>query len=314
MTDPDPQSPERQDDSVRRCAFIAVVGAPNAGKSTLVNALVGAKVSIVSHKVQTTRAPVRAIAIVGTSQLVFVDTPGIFRPRRRLDRAMVHSALGGAAGADRVVMLFDAAKAISEDIAPFREAMANITVPFVVAFNKIDKVKSKHELLDLVQALDESKKAEKVFMISALTQDGVEDLNTYLAETAPIGPWHFSADDISDAPMRLWAAEITREKIYNFLHQELPYETAVETTSWKDLKDGSVRIEQTIYVARESQRKIMLGKSGQTVKKISLTARKELAETLERNVHLFLFVKVRENWSTDPGYFREMGLDYPGDD
>ena len=297
-----------------RCGFIAVVGAPNAGKSTLVNALVGAKVSIVSHKVQTTRAPVRGLAIVGQSQLVFIDTPGIFRPRRRLDRAMVESAVGGAAGADRVVMLFDAAKAISDDIAPLREKMAGIEVPFIVVLNKIDKVKSKAALLELAQALSETRNAERVFMVSALTGDGMDDLKHYLAETAPPGPWHFPADEVSDAPMRLLAAEITREKIYQFLHQEVPYAATVETTAWKELKDNSIRLEQTIFVERDSQRKIVLGKGGQTIKKISSAARHELAELLEQKVHLFLFVKVRENWGSDPERYREMGLEFPTDD
>jgi GTPase len=300
--------------SAKRCGFVAIVGAPNSGKSTLVNALVGHKVTIVSHKVQTTRAPLRGIAIEGQAQLILIDTPGIFRPKRRLDRAMVDAAVGGAAGADMVVLLFDASKVLEGELDPVREKMAAVTVPFVVALNKIDKVKSKADLLTLAQNLTETEKADQVFMISALSGDGVDDLKRYLAEKAPLGPWHFPADEISDAPARILAAELTREKIYTFLHQELPYATTVETTDWKELKDGSVRIEQTIYVERDSQRKIVLGKGGQSIKKISSTSRQDLSKILDRKVHLFLFVKVRENWGSDPERYREMGLEFPSDD
>jgi GTP-binding protein Era len=312
-----PDSQERPEAAAaatqQRCGFVAVIGAPNAGKSTLVNAMVGAKVSIVSHKVQTTRAPVRGIAIEGSSQLVFIDTPGIFRPKRRLDRAMVDAAWGGAHDADIVVLLVDAAKGIEEDLERILDKLAGAPHSKILALNKVDRVADKDRLLPLIAKLSEKHAFDRVFLISALDGNGVADLKRYLAERMPVGPWHYPEDEISDAPLRLLAAELTREKIYEYLHEELPYSTTVETTDWKTFKNGSVRIEQTIYVERDSQKSIVLGKGGQTIKKISSQSRGELAKIIEHDVHLFLFVKVRENWGSDPERYREMGLDFPKD-
>jgi GTP-binding protein Era len=300
MTDPAPST---------RCGFIAVIGAPNAGKSTLVNALVGAKVSIVSRKVQTTRMPIRGIAIEGASQLVFIDTPGIFAPRRRLDRAMVEAAWGGAGDADTVVVLIDAAKGLDEDAERILGRLEATRAELVLALNKIDRVK-KERLLDLAHQLNERVPFKRTFMISALTGDGVGALKTYLAGAVAPGPWHYPEDEVSDIPMRLLAAEITREKLYDRLHDELPYETTVETTDWTERK-GEVRIEQTIFVERDSQKSIVLGKGGAMIKELSMQARRELAEILEKPVHLFLHVKVREGWGNDPERYRELGLDFP---
>ena len=294
-----------------RCGFIAIIGATNAGKSTLVNALVGAKVSIVSHKVQTTRTQIRGIAMEGASQLVFIDTPGIFRPRRRLDRAMVDAAWGSASDVDTVALLIDAQKGLAEDVERIVERLAAGHRPMVVILSKVDKVEDKEKLLKLATALSDKLKISKLFMISALSGSGVADLKRYFAQNVPYGPWHYPEDDISDAPLRWLASEITRERIYHWLHQELPYETTVETTDWIEKADGSVRIEQTIYVARDSQKSIVLGKGGEQVKKISMEARKELSTIVEKPVHLFLFVKVREAWESDPERYREMGLDFP---
>jgi GTP-binding protein Era len=296
-----------------RCGFVAVIGAPNAGKSTLVNQMVGAKVSIVSHKVQTTRVPVRGIAVEGASQIVFIDTPGIFRPKRRLDRAMVDAAWGGAHDADLVVLLVDAAKGMDEDLERIIEKLSGAPHPAILALNKVDRVNNKDQLLPLIAKLSEKLTFERVFLISALDGNGVADLKQYLAERMPAGPWHYPEDEISDAPLRLLAAELTREKIYHYLHEELPYATTVETTDWKTFKNGSVRVEQTIYVERDSQKAIVLGKGGQTIKKISSESRNELSRILEHEVHLFLFVKVRENWGSDPERYREIGLDFPKD-
>ncbi len=296
-----------------RCGFIAIIGAPNAGKSTLVNALVGAKVTIVSHKVQTTRMPVRGIAISGNSQLVFIDTPGIFSPRRRLDRAMVESAWSGAEDADVVVLIVDAARGINEDVERILGKLKVTNAPKVLLLNKVDRVRDKGDLLKLTADLNEIVEFERVFMISALNTNGVEDFKSYLAAVVPPGPWHYPEDDISDTPMRLLAAEITRERIYRLLHDELPYAISVETTDWKHLKDGSVRIEQTIFVERESQKKILLGKGGRSIRQVSSEARRELQEIIERGVHLFVFVKVREGWGNDPERYRELGLSFPED-
>ena len=297
----------------RRCGFIAVIGPPNSGKSTLINALVGAKVTIVSHKVQTTRAPLRGIAIAGVSQLVFTDTPGIFRPRRALDRAMVDAAWRGAADADIVVLVLDAAKGLDEDAERVFDKLTSIGARQVAVLNKVDRVADKTALLALAGEVQKRGRFERIFMLSALSGSGVGDLKTWLAEAVPLGPWHFPEDELSDAPLRVLAAEITREKIYLRLHDELPYEAAVETTDWKTLKDGSARIEQTIFVARESQRSIVLGKGGRAIKQISSEARRELSEILETPVHLFLFVKVQENWDKDPERYRDMGLERPKD-
>jgi GTP-binding protein Era len=306
----------REDDGgletgTQRCGFIAVIGAPNAGKSTLVNALVGAKVSIVSRKVQTTRVPIRGIAREGASQLVFIDTPGLFAPRKRLEKAMVDAAWGGARDADLAVLVIDAAKGIDEDVERILERLKDAKTPCLAVLNKVDRVDAKHKLLALASELKDRLPFENILMISALSGDRVADLKRYLAERAPPGPWHYPADDLTDAPLRLFAAEITREKILNRLHDELPYATTVETTSWEERKDGSVRIEQTIYVARDGQKAIVLGKGGQMIKQISTESRRELADILERPVHLFLFVKVREGWQDDPERYREMGLEPP---
>ena len=294
-----------------RCGFIAVIGAPNAGKSTLVNALVGAKVSIVSHKVQTTRMPLRGIAIEGASQLVFIDTPGIFAPRRRLDRAMVEAAWGGAGDADIVVLMIDAAKSVDDDVERILAKLDGRRRPNILALNKVDRVK-KERLLELAQACNARLPFAHTFMISALTGDGVADLKSHLARSVAPGPWHYPADEVSDAPLRVMAAEITREKIYERLHDELPYQATVETTSWLE-KGKAVRIEQTIFVERDSQKAIVLGHGGRTIKQLSMQARLELTAILERPVHLFLFVKVRENWGDDPERYRDMGLAFPKD-
>ncbi|HET6322119.1 MAG TPA: GTPase Era [Hyphomicrobium sp.] len=295
----------------QRCGFIAVIGAPNAGKSTLVNALVGAKVSIVSHKVQTTRVPVRGIANVGDSQLVFIDTPGLFAPKKRLDTAMVEAAWGGARDADMVVLVIDAVRGIDSEVEGILGKLKDVRLPRIAVLNKVDKLADKAKLLALATELQQRLDFETVFMISATAGDGVEDLKNFLAGRMPPGPWHYPADDLTDAPLRLLAAEITREKIFHRLHDEVPYSSTVETTQWTERKDGSVRIEQTIFVARDGQKAIMLGKGGQTIKQVSMDSRRELTEILERPVHLFLFVKVRANWQDDPERYREMGLELP---
>jgi len=299
----------------RRCGFVAILGAPNAGKSTLINALVGTKVAIVSHKVQTTRVPVRGIAMEGKTQLVFIDTPGIFRPKRRLDRAMVEAAWAGAGDADVVMVLIDAQKGIDEDVERILTKLRDVGGrPLIAILNKVDRVAEKEKLLALAAEVAKRLPVDRVFMVSALNASGVADVRRYLGSAAPEGPWHYDEDDVTDAPMRLFAAEITRERIYKHLHEELPYETTVETTSWQERKDGSVRIEQTIYVERDGQRMIVLGKGGETVKRISMEARREMTAIFERPVHLFLFVKVRENWDEDPERYREIGLEFPKDD
>ncbi len=295
---------------VTRCGFIALIGAPNAGKSTLLNALVGSKVTIVSHKVQTTRAVIRGIAIHDRSQLIFVDTPGIFAPKRRLDRAMVTTAWSGAQDADLVGLLIDARKGIEEENEAILSRLADVKAPKFLLLNKVD-VTPKEALLDLAQRSNEVAKFERTFMVSALTSDGVADVKSWLAVHVPRGPWLYPSDQISDAPMRQLAAEITREKLFERLHQELPYQLTVETEQWKELRKGDIRIEQTIYVERESQRKIVLGKGGQTIKAIGEAARKDIAEIADVKVHLFLFVKVREGWGDDPERYRAMGLECP---
>jgi GTP-binding protein Era len=293
-----------------RCGFVALIGAPNAGKSTLLNALVGAKISIVTPKVQTTRALIRGIAIEGAAQLIFVDTPGIFAPRRRLDRAMVGSAWGSTQDAEIVASLIDSHKGVQEDETAILRGLADVGAPKVLVLNKIDLIE-KPKLLSLAQVLNEGAAFAATFMISARSGNGVADLKRYFADHVPPGPWLYPEDQISDAPLRQLAAEITREKLYLRLHQELPYQSTVETEVWKELKDGAVRIEQTIYVERESQRKIVLGKGGQTIKAIGAAARADIAEAIEHPVHLFLFVKVRQGWGDDPERYREMGLEFP---
>jgi GTP-binding protein Era len=305
---PAPPTVPRQEDT--RCGFVALIGATNAGKSTLLNALVGSKVTIVSHKVQTTRALIRGIIVEGDAQLIFVDTPGIFQPKRRLDRAMVTTAWSGAHDADLVGVLIDARKGIDEDADAILGRLADLRRPKLLLLNKVDLV-DKPALLALAQAANERVAFEATFMISALRGHGVEDVKAWLAARVPKGPWLYPADQMSDAPLRQLAAEITREKLFARLHQELPYESTVETETWKELRDGAVRIEQTIYVERESQRKIVLGKGGQSIKAIGAEARKDIAAIVEAPVHLFLFVKVREGWSEDPERYREMGLEFP---
>lgn len=296
-----------------RCGFVALIGAPNAGKSTLTNALVGTKVSIVSHKVQTTRSLVRGIAIEGKTQIILVDTPGIFAPKRRLEKAMVRSAWSGAGDADAVVLLIDARVGLSEDVTAIIKGLADVRRPRAILLNKIDLVK-RENLLELAYNIGQLISFDRLFMVSALTGDGLAELREWLTGMLPQGPWLYPEDQISDAPMRSLAAEITREKLFHRLHEELPYRSTVETDSWQERKDGSVRIEQTIFVERESQRKIVLGKGGDTIKAISTASRKELAAILEQPVHLFLFVKVRENWADDPERYREMGLEFPSSD
>ena len=293
-----------------RCGFVALIGAPNSGKSTLTNALVGAKVSIVTHKAQTTRGPVRGIALIGSSQVILVDTPGIFLPKRRLDRAMSQAAWERAGDADLVALVIDAQYGLDQVLQPLLDHLPQVKRPMLAVLNKIDLVQ-KPDLLRLAGELSALKQFDRVFMVSALTGDGVGDLKSYLAEAVPIGPWLFPEDQLTDASLRQSAAEITREKLFLRLHDELPYTLTVETADWKELADGSIRIEQTIYVERESQRKIVLGAKGQTIKEIGKAARAEIGEMAGVPVHLFLFVKVRERWADDPERYREMGLDYP---
>jgi GTPase len=293
-----------------RCGFIAIIGAPNAGKSTLVNTIVGTKVTIVSHKVQTTRRQVRGIALAGDAQLVFIDTPGIFKPRRRLDRAMVRAAWGGAQDADVVVLLFDAQRDIQSDTEEIVARVGQSKAKRVLALNKVDAV-PKDKLLALATAFNERLAFDQTFMISALKGSGIADLTAYMAAHVPFGPWHYNPDDVTDMPLRMLASEITREKLFNRLHEELPYAATVETTAWKDMGAKGIRIEQTIFVERDSQRSIVLGEGGRTIKMISMGARKELTEIIERDVHLFLHVKVKDGWEHDPERYREMGLDFP---
>jgi GTP-binding protein Era len=293
-----------------RCGFVALIGAPNAGKSTLINALVGAKVAIVSHKVQTTRAAVHGIVMSGGTQIVFVDTPGIFRPKRRLERAMVETAWGGARDADMVALLIDAAAGLTDEAMVLLAGLAEIARPKLLILNKIDIV-PREKLLALTAAANEHVAFERTFMISALTADGLADLTGWLAGRLPAGPWLYPEDEVTDLPLRQMAAEITREKIFERLHQELPYRTTVETDQWQEQKDGSVRIEQTIFVERDNQKKIVIGAGGATIKAISMAARKEITVLAEQPVHLFLFVKVRENWSDDPERYRAMGIEFP---
>ncbi len=299
---------EAQEEEGMRCGFVAIIGAPNAGKSTLINTLVGAKVSIVTHKVQTTRTRVRAVAIVGKSQIIFVDTPGIFKPRRKLDEAMVEAAWSGAADADVVALLVDSRRGLDEENARILQGLKDSGRDAILVLNKIDLIE-KPKLLELADTFNKEFPFQATFMISALKGSGVDDLRDYLAERMPPGPWLYPEDQLSDFPLRMLAAEITREKLYLRLHDELPYASHVETELWEERPDGSIRIEQTIYVQRESQKKIVIGKGGQTIKDIGKAARQELSALLGgRKVHLFLFVKVREKWDQDPERLRFLGL------
>lgn len=301
--------------SETRCGFVAIIGAPNAGKSTLINALVGEKVSIVTRKAQTTRAVARGVLTKGQAQIVFVDTPGLFAPKRRLDRAMVASARSAAAEADVVMLLIDARKearraSLTEDTQSILAALGAIGKPRLAVLNKIDLVE-RPKLLELAARLNAALAFDETFMVSALTGDGLERLIERLAAMIPAGPWLYPEDQIAEAPIRSLAAEITREKLIERLHDELPYQATVETDEWKDLPNGSARIEQTIFVTRENHRKIVLGEGGRTIKAIGVAARKDIAEAHGAPVHLFLHVKVRERWLDDPERYRAMGLEFP---
>jgi len=301
--------------SATRCGFVALMGAPNAGKSTLINALVGEKVSIVTRKAQTTRSTVRGVVTKGDAQIVFVDTPGLFAPKRRLDRAMVASAWGAAADADALALLVDAPREAasashSEETEAILETIARSRKPKVLVLNKIDLI-DRPKLLDLAAQLNAAQLFAETFMVSAATGDGLARLMDHLAALLPKGPWLYPEDQIAEAPIRSLAAEITREKLFERLHDELPYQATVETDSWKDQPDGSARIEQTVFVTREGHRKIVIGEGGRTIKAIGTAARKDIAEAHGETVHLFLHVKVREHWQDDPERYRAMGLEFP---
>ncbi|MFN0113978.1 MAG: GTPase Era [Paracoccaceae bacterium] len=294
-----------------RAGFVALIGEPNAGKSTLLNRMVGAKVSIVTHKVQTTRARIRGIAMAGQTQIVFVDTPGLFRPRRRLDRAMVAAAWGGAADADIVVLLIEAHRGLTDGVRAILADLAGKTggIRLALAINKIDRVKAE-TLLKLAEAMNDAHPFEKTFMISAEKGYGTDDLKDWLAAELPEGPWFYPEDQIADLPMRMIAAEITREKLTLRLHEEIPYQLTVETDAWEEKPDGSARVDQIVYVARDGHKGIVLGKGGETIKAVGQMARAELSEFMGRPAHLFLTVKVRENWMDEAERYSEMGLDF----
>lgn len=308
MKRPDPVV-EKASSAETRCGYVALIGAPNAGKSTLLNRLVGHKLAIVTPKAQTTRSRLLGIAIEGKSQLVYVDTPGIFAPRRRLDRAMVAAAWSGVEDADETIVLVDTARAIGPDTRSILDRLAQRGRKSILALNKIDLVR-RDRLLGIAAELAKAGDFDPVFMISGLSGDGVEDLKRHLATAMPPGPWLFAEDQLSDAPERLLAAEITREQVFLQLHDELPYASTVETESWQDRSDGSIRLEQVIYVERASQRAIVLGEHGRQIKAIGARARAQLEDLLQRRVHLFLFVKVRERWGEDRERFAAIGLDY----
>jgi GTP-binding protein Era len=300
--------------SETRCGFVALIGAPNAGKSTLLNELVGEKVSIVTRKAQTTRSTVRGVAIKGEAQIIFVDPPGLFAPKRRLDRAMVASAWGAASDADAIALLIDARKeaasaSLSEETVAILATLKDNGKPKVLVLNKIDLM-DRSRLLDLSARLNAHSFAE-TFMVSAATRDGLDRLSEHLAALLPEGPWLYPEDQIAEAPIRSLAAEITREKLFERLHDELPYQATVETDSWKDQPDGSARVEQTVFVTRDTHRKIVIGEGGRTIKAIGVAARKDIAEAHGGTVHLFLHVKVREHWQDDPERYRAMGLEFP---
>tara|TARA_R110002110_G_scaffold414147_2_gene643290 strand:+ start:10605 stop:11543 length:939 start_codon:yes stop_codon:yes gene_type:complete len=296
-------------DKPTRCGFVSVLGAPNAGKSTLVNRLVGSKVTIVSPKVQTTRMRVRGIAIKDETQIIYTDTPGIFAPKRRLDRAMVDAAWGGASDGDVIVVLVDAKRGIDRDVERIIEGLEMHSSPTALVLNKVDGLK-REVLLALAETMNGMARFDSTFMISALNGSGVDDLEKYFYGLMAPGPWLFPEDEISDLPQRLFAAELTREKAYFVLHQEIPYALTVETESWEEFDNGSVRIEQNLTVARDSQKGIVLGKGGQMIKRIRAEAQEDLAEILGRPVHLFVRVRVREKWAEDPSHFRDWGLRY----
>jgi len=293
----------------QKCGFVALLGAPNAGKSTLLNTIVGAKVSIVTPKVQTTRTRILGVSLAGAAQLVFIDTPGIFKPKRRLDRAMVAAAWGGASDSDVILLLIDAKTGIDRDTRRIMDGLKESKRKAICVLNKIDTVK-RPSLLALTDQLVAEDVFTDFFMISALNGDGVEDLKLELADRLPDGHWHFPEDQLSDMNDRLFAAEITREKLYLNLHQELPYALTVETETWEPFDNGAVKVEQVIFVERDSQKGIVLGKGGERIKRIRTLAQEELKDILGRDVHLFLFVKVRENWGDDPERYRDWGLDF----
>jgi GTP-binding protein Era len=300
LTDDNPNS---------RCGFVALVGAPNAGKSTLLNSLVGTKVSIVTHKAQTTRAQIRGVVTNGDSQVIFVDTPGIFAPKRRLDRAMVEAAWSGAGDADFVALIVDAERGLTPEVESLLEGLDGVRTPRVLVLNKVDLIK-REKLLALSESLNGRIKFDETFMISAMKGDGVRDFLAWAEKQVPLGPWHFPEDHLTDLTLALTAAEVTREKLFLRIHDEIPYNSTVETEKFTVQKDGSYKIDQVIYLAREAHKKIVLGAGGQTIKSIGADARAELMDIFETKVHLFLFVKVREKWGEDPERYREMGLDW----
>lgn len=292
-----------------RCGVISVIGPTNAGKSTLVNKFVGSKVSIVTHKVQTTRSRIRAISILDTSQIIYVDTPGIFIPQRRLERAMVDAAWMAAEEADIVLLVIDSIRGIGADIKSIIDKLSDRKCAIYIVLNKIDNIR-RELLLRLIDSLNNETKLNEIFMVSALNGEGVSELQSTIASRVPLGPWLFPDDQLSDLPQRLLASEITREKVYLYLHQELPYAIAVDTENWNELKDNSIRIEQVIYIQRESQKGIVLGSGGKTIKRIRSESQRELSDLLENKVHLFLHVKVSANWINEPGRYSEWGLRY----
>ncbi|WP_262695525.1 GTPase Era [Kordiimonas aquimaris] len=296
-------------DNPEKCGFVAIIGAPNAGKSTLLNELVGAKVAIVTHKVQTTRTRITGIGMHENTQLVFIDTPGIFEPKRRLDRAMVNAAWKGSEDAETTVLVVDAKKGLTPEVERIIDGLKAAGRNAVLALNKIDSIK-RDTLLALAQSMNEKDVFTDIFMISALSGDGVSDLKGYLSDLAPVGPWMYPEDQISDTTMRLLAAEITREKVYLRLHEELPYAITVETEAWEDKPDGSVRIEQVIHVQRDTQKGIVIGKGGSMLKTLGQMAREDMTENFDRKVHLFLHVRVTEKWADDKTMFQDMGLEY----
>lgn len=312
MTDPnetDPATPLAAPTETTRCGFIALVGAPNAGKSTLLNALVGSKVSIVTHKAQTTRAQIRGVVTDGDAQVVFIDTPGIFAPRRRLDRAMVEAAWTGAGDADIVALILDAERGVTPEVESLLEGLEAVRNPRVLVLNKIDLI-PREKLLGLSEALNARLKFDQTFMISAKTGSGIRDFLDWAEANVPLGPWHFPEDHLTDLTLALTAAEVTREKLFLRIHDEIPYNATVETEKFTVQKDGSYKIDQVIYLAREAHKKIVLGAGGLTIKSIGADSRAELMEMFDTKVHLFLFVKVREKWGDDPERYREMGLDW----
>jgi GTP-binding protein Era len=293
-----------------RCGFVALVGAPNAGKSTLLNSLVGTKVSIVTHKAQTTRAQIRGVVTEGDGQIIFIDTPGIFAPKRRLDRAMVDAAWTGAGDADFVALIVDVERGITPELESLLEGLDKVPHDKILVLNKVDLIK-RENLLALSERLNGMLRFQRTFMISALTGSGVKDMLDWCLKRIPLGPWHFPEDHLTDLTIAITAAEVTREKLFLRIHDEIPYNATVETEKFTIQKDGSYRIDQVVYVTRDTHKKIVLGAGGQTIKAIGAESRKELMEIFETPVHLFLFVKVREKWGDDPERYREMGLEYP---